>query len=307
MSSLTQRAKDAALLWVRRARVKARALLLHRRKAPPSPSERDDIPIFLVGCHRSGTSLVRRIVNSHSRLACPAETLYLEHLAAAVGGRDVPAGLAAIGVTPDDLARDLEAIVRRRMEAWAARHGKRRWADKSPTVVHQLDGLDRLFAGRAQYVAIVRDGMDVAYSLGGATPPWWQLEPWLRRHDSPFVAAADYWVDMNAKLLDFAEAHPDRVHLLRYEDLVADPEGALRPVFAFLGEPWEPQVLRFNDRLHDGGLEDHHVSTTTRVEDQTGKHRRLPLPLQRRMWELVRPVMRRAGYADRDYATRGAA
>lgn len=307
MSSMTRRAKDAVLLRARRARVMARALVVGRRRAAPSPSERDDVPIFLVGCHRSGTSLVRRIVNSHSRLACPAETLFLEHLAAAVGGRDVPAGLAAIGVEPDDLARELEALVRRRMEAWAARHGKRRWADKSPTVVHQLDGLDRLFAARAQYVAIVRDGMDVAHSLGRATPPWWQLEPWLLRHDSPFVAAADYWVAMNTKLLDFAASHPDRVHVVRYEDVVADAEGALKPMFAFLGEPWEPEVLRFNDQLHDPGLEDHHVSTTTRIEDNTGKHRRLPLELQRRMWEIVRPVMRRAGYADRDYAASGVA
>lgn len=302
MRSLTERVRDAALLRARRARVAARALVLGRRRAEALPSERDDVPIFLVGCHRSGTSLVRRIVNSHSRIACPAETLFMEHLAAAVAGRDVPAGLRAIGLEPDDLARDLEALIRRHMSAYAERRGKRRWADKSPTVVHQLHGLDRIFDGRAQYVAIVRDGMDVAHSLGRVDPPWWQLERWIERHDSPFVAAADYWVAMNTQLLDFAEQHPERVHAIRYEELVADPEGVLQPMFAFLGEPWEPEVLRFNDQLHDGGLEDHHVSTTTRIEDNSGKHRRLPIELQRQMWEVVRPVMLRAGYADRSYA-----
>lgn len=307
MSSFTRRASQAALLRVRRARVTLRALALGRRNVVASASERDRIPIFLVGCHRSGTSLVRRIVNSHSRLACPAETLFMEHLAAAVDGRDVPDGLGAIGLRPDDLARELEELIRRHMEAHAARKGKRRWADKSPTVINQLDGIDRIFAGEAQYVAIVRDGMDVAHSLGRSDPPWWQLEPWLHVDESNFVVAAHYWTAMNSKLLDFAELHADRVHTVRYEELVADPENTLQQMFGFLGEPWEPEVLRFNDQLHDSGLEDHHVSTTTRIEDHVGKHRRLPLDVQRRMWEVVRPMMLRAGYADRSYAESGAA
>ncbi len=81
-----------------------------------------------------------------------------------------------------------------------------------------------------------------------------------------------------------------------------EPEATLRALFGFLGEAWEPEVLDFNARAHASGLEDHHVSTTTRFEDNRGKHRRLPIAQQAEMWSLVRPTMLRHGYADRTYS-----
>jgi hypothetical protein len=298
VSSWSKRIRDAAILRVQRARVQARARLTPHR-VPGEASARDDIPIFLLGVHRSGTSLLRRIVDSHSRLACPAETLMLEHLAAAVGGRDARDGLSAVGMTPAELAAELRPIAERAFRRWATARGKRRWADKTPTVIHQLDGLDLLFGERAQYVALLRNGLDVAASLGAANPIWWQLEPYRAAATSHYTAAAAYWRDRTARLLDFADLHHDRVHVLKYEDLVRDPEGVLRPMFAFLGEPWEPGVLDFNRHPHDGGLEDHHVSTTTTIEDHTGKHRALPAAVQSELWAIVREVAVRAGYADR--------
>jgi hypothetical protein len=295
VSSWSKRIRDAAVLRVRRARISARARLRPQR-APGDPSERDAIPIFLLGCHRSGTSLLRRIVDSHSRLACPAETLFLEHFAAAVGGRDAADGLGAIDLPPARLAEELRELADRHLRTWAEARGKHRWADKSPTVAHQLDGLDRLFDERPQYVVLLRHGLDVATSLGRATPPWWQLEPYLAVASSPYVAAAAYWRDHTTRLLDFVALHPDRTHVVRYEDIVTSPEPTVRAVFTFLGEPWEPGVLDFNDHPHTSGLEDHHVSTTTRIEDQTGKHRTLPADTQAAMSEVARTTMIRAGY-----------
>ena len=287
---------------MKRVRVRAQSRL-RPHQVPAEATARDDIPIFLLGTHRSGTSLLRRIVDSHSRLACPAETLWLEHLAAAVGGRDAADGLSAVGLTPKELSDALRPIAEGAFRRWAHARGKRRWADKSPTVLHQLDGLDTLFGERAQYVALLRSGLDVAASLGGATPVWWQLEPYLAAAGSPYAAAATYWRDLTSLLLDFADLHRDRVHVLRYEDLVRDPAGVLRPMFTFLGEPWEPDVVQFNRHPHDGGLEDHHVSTTTTIEDQTGKHRTLPAAVQAEMWRIVRDAMVRGGYPDREPGT----
>lgn len=302
MSSWSRRIRSAAHLRAQRAQVVARAMVRGGlRRVDAQPADRDRTPIFLVGCHRSGTSLVRRVVDCHSRIACPAETLFMEHLAAAVAAPDAPDGLRAIGVTTDQLGIQLQGLIRGHMERYVQQKGKRRWADKTPTLVHQLDGIDLIFERQAQYVAILRDGMDVATSLGGSDPLWWQLGHHVQLHGDPYVAAAAYWRDLNVKLLDFADRHADRVHILRYEQLVTDPEGRLRALFSFLGEPWEPAVLDFNGKLHDGGLEDHRVSATTRFEDNSGKHRRLPLALQARMWEVVRPVMLRAGYDDRSY------
>jgi len=299
------RAYTAARVHLLRPVIRARGALLRRLSPPRSPSldaRLDQLPIVVLGCHRSGTSLLRRCLDSHSRISCPPETLFLESLARVLDYPRAQSGLAAIDLPPEEAAADLRALADRWMRRHAERERKPRWADKSPGVLAHLDGLQQIMGDQVQYVAIVRDGMDVAYSLGSARPRWWQLEPYVGPDGDLYLAAARYWAERNGRLRDFVDARPGRVHLLRYEVLVRHPEETLRGVFRFLGERWEPDVLDFNRHDHRAGLEDHHVSTTTGFEDNSGKHRRLPQPLQVRMWDVVGPVMERFGYAPRTYA-----
>lgn len=284
--------------------VRARGVVLRRwRPAPPPVADEalDRVPVLLVGCHRSGTSLLRRCVDAHSRIACPGETLFLEAYGALVGTPRADQGFDAIGVDLAEVREQARAQVVGWFEAYARSRGKPRWADKSPNIANQLEGVDALLGGAPRYVLIVRDGMDVAQSLGAVSPPWWQVEPMLRIEDDPYLAAARYWVELNHRILAFERAHAERCHRIRYEDLIAEPEATLRGVLSFLGEAWEPGVLDFNAAAHSGGLEDHHVRTTTTFEDNTGKHRRLPIELQRRMWAIVAPTMAAWGYPPRTY------
>lgn len=256
-------------------------------------------PIVVAGCHRSGTSLVRRILDSHSRIACPPEVQVFERLAPALRGPEAEKGLAAVGVTVDRAAAELGAVTHRWLAAYAASKGKVRWAEKSPGTVFVLPEVDRMFGGRARFVLVSRDGMDVACSLGKGN--WSVLEDLTARHGDPYVAAAHHWSAATRELLAFHRAVPDRSFLLRYEELVVDPEGVLRRLFAFLGEAWEPLVLDFNRFEHDTGLEDHVVGSTWRVEDGRGKHKALPPDLQARLWTIVRPGMLDLGYPDRAF------
>ena len=300
------RAYTAARVRLLRPVIRARGALLRTMTPPRSArldAQLDHAPILVLGCHRSGTSLLRRCLDSHSRIACPPETLFLESLAGLLEYPNADDGLAAIHLTTEAAASDLRRLVDKWMRGHAEREGKPRWADKSPGVLAHLDGLGQLVGDEAQYVAIVRDGMDVATSLGGARPRWWQLEPYVEDDDDLYLAAARYWADRNGKLRDFVERTGGRAHVLRYEVLVRHPEETLRGLFRFLGERWEPEVLDFNRQEHRSGLEDHHVTTTTRFEDNSGKHRQLPQPLQVQMWDIVGPVMRRLGYPQRSYAT----
>ncbi len=298
--------------WVDRVRTSlrlraGRGVVWLRRRVAPAPRPRaaapaassGSVPIVVAGCHRSGTSLVRRILDSHTSIACPPEAQVLEALGRVVTHEFAEKGFEGIGLTGDAAAAELGALADRWLADYARRRGKPRWAEKSPGTVHELPGVDRLFGRRAQFLLIVRDGMDVAHSLGRGR--WSVMAPWLERHPDPFVAAAHYWVDMNQKLLAFSRAVPERSFRLRYEDLVADPEARLREVFRFLGEPWEPDVLDFNRFQHDSGYEDHVVSSTWKVEDNRGKHRSLPAPVQARMWDIVRDTMLELGYEPRVY------
>jgi Sulfotransferase family len=290
-----QRARTSLRLRLGRRWVQLRQALSPARPAPARDApERDDVPIIVAGCHRSGTSLVRRILDSHSRIACPPETFLFEHMGALLSHENAARGLGAIGVTVDDAAAELGALADRWMRDYTARKGKPRWAEKSPGTARQLPAVDRLFGGRAQFVLVVRDGLDVATSLGKGR--WSVLGHRLQEHESPYVAAAHYWVDVNEDLRAFRDATPARTHVLSYEALVEDPERALRPLFAFLGEPWEPEVLDFNRFPHDAGVEDHKVSATWKIEDGRGGHRDLPVEEQLQMWDVLGPTSIALGY-----------
>jgi hypothetical protein len=187
--------------------------------APAAAADNDDVPIVVAGCHRSGTSLVRRILDSHSRIACPPEVQLFERIAPVLRGADAEKGLAAVGVTIEQAASEIGALADRWMRAHAERRGKRRWAEKSPGTVFVLPEVDRMFGGRARFVLVVRDGLDVACSLGRGR--WDVLAPLTERHGDPFVAAAHHWVDANRQLLAFHRgcSPAGRTFLLRYEAL----------------------------------------------------------------------------------------
>lgn len=296
--NVAQRIRTSLRLRLGRRWVQLRQALRPARTAPAQPNaDRDNVPILVVGCHRSGTSLVRRILDSHSRIACPPETYVFEHLGAVLSHEHAARGLAALGLTPARAAIDLGAIADRWLQAHAAQKGKRRWAEKSPGTAHQLPAVDQMFEGRAQYVLVVRNGLDVAASLGQGR--WSVLGAFLDAHEDPYVAAAHYWVDVNNKIAAFRSAVPERTFQLSYEALVEDPEPQLRALFTFLGEAWEPDVLDFNRFPHDVGVEDHKVSATWRIEDGRFRYRELPEDVVQAMWEVVRPTMLSWGYPPR--------
>lgn len=296
--SLLNRVRTSLSLRVKRRIVAARqAMARPAREAPPQQApDRDHVPILVVGCHRSGTSLVRRILDSHSRVACPPETQVFEALGAVLESEDVVKGLGAI-YEPEVIAADIGNLARKWLEGYAARKGKPRWAEKSPGTFHRLDATDRMFGRSARFLLVVRDGMDVATSLGKGR--WSVLGDLLTRHEDPYIAAAHYWALASSKIWAFRQQHPDRTHVLRYEDLVTSPESELQKVFSFLGEPWEPSVLDFNRTPHDTGVEDHVVSSTWRFEDGRGRYRELPIEQQRAMWAVMREQALIWGYGDK--------
>lgn len=194
-------------------------------------------PIFVVGCPRSGTTLVRLILDSHPRISCGPETHFLPDLEGIVGrhwhrlsrfGMPREYWLDRIGRFFGDFQND-----------YARSRGKARWADKSPAYTPHLPFLLEVFP-TAQIVHVVRDPRDVVAShhkRWGAAAALSAVGRWRT-----YVAAAR---------AAGAAVGPGRYHEIRYEDLVADPEPALRALLAFLGEQWAPQVLRHDEQPHD--------------------------------------------------------
>ncbi len=160
-------------------------------------------PVFIVGCGHSGTTLLLAMLSAHSRV------------------HGVPYESKLFQRDPAERP-DLVA----RFEAETRAAGKARWLEKTPRHILHLDELFARFP-EARVVLMMRDGRDVACSIRDRTG---DLDEGIRR-----------WVDDNAAADPFRDQ--DGVLVLRYEDLVEDPEAALRRVTDHLGEPFEAEML----------------------------------------------------------------
>ena len=215
-----------------------------------------DRPVFVVGCPRSGTTLLSLMIHAHPRLAMPPESRFLLSTWRArdrFGDLSTPAQRRALaractrkGSRVRDLGLDPKALRRQILaapptlgsafgtvfKAYADLHGRARWGDKRPLYYQEVDVLLRLFPD-AQIVHIVRDGRAVVASL--KTMPWW---PYDSIGSMGAWAQATYCARRDERRLP-----GDVVHVLRYESLVADPEAELRRLCAFLEEDFDPAML----------------------------------------------------------------
>ncbi len=195
-----------------------------------------DPPFFIVGCGRSGTSLLRGLLNNHPQIAIPLESLFIADYLRAEGRRPLERLKAllvgepeirewGLHVEPGDLAdcESLPEAIAHLHELYAASRGKSRWGQKTPRLVRQLALLSDRFP-KAKFIHITRDPRAVASSLTRSNV----------HRSTPLHAAARWKRDVQAGL-EFEMQRANRMLRLRYEDLVANPEQTLHLVTDFLG------------------------------------------------------------------------
>lgn len=143
--------------------------------------------------------------------------------------------LWGLDLDPDDFGdcRSYRAIVSRIFEAWMRREGKERWGDKTPQYVSHIDTLTEVFPG-CQILHVYRDGRDVALSLLGKL-----IGP------RNVYTAARFWKARVSEGRRAGAALPAGHYFeVRYESLLEDSEPTMRDVCDFLGERFDPAVLR---------------------------------------------------------------
>ena len=227
-------------------------LPIKRRRGRKAPSGAPPA-VFLVGVARSGTTLLRLMLDAHPELAIPPETHFIPQVIRACKEPE-PHSAAFEAITthrrwPDfglDAGELRSAFERHpRLTAgdalrefyglYASRHGKRRWGDKSTNYVRKMRPISRNLP-EARFVHLIRDGRDVALSLSAV-------------HFGPdsIAGAAEKWRDEIAK----ARRQGPRIgHYteVRYEDLVADPAPVLRRICDAVELPWDDAMLAYRDR-----------------------------------------------------------
>lgn len=234
---------------------------------------------FIVGSPRSGTTLLQSMLMRAPGVTIPPETHFM-----ALAGRpeaarlDTEAGWKALrfgilarhkheGIeTPiEDVEAALDGAERTKagaLRAWlgaiAAHEGARIIGEKSPNHTTNIPELLSMFPG-ARVVHIVRDPRDVALS---------QKQVW----DRPTVYAAKRWqldmkIDQRCRALFDNGREPSRYRLVRYEDLVSDPEPMIRSLAGFLGIDYTPEMADPSGREKTGfsAAETHKLQTLEKV------------------------------------------
>ena len=218
-------------------------------------------PFFIVGSSRSGSTLLRLMLASHSCIAIPAETWYLIALLEKFPGdrllqeNEIRAAVAMMtshytwpdmGLAATEFRhradnvsgvrlRDLvEMVYRWHMEV----DGKKRWGDKTPAYIEIVPALAAMFDD-AKFIHLIRDGRDVAKSF---QRQGWH-GPWMHGYAREWLRAAELDRKLGKTPLN------ERILRVRYEDLVLHPEATLRGICAFIDERFEGQMLRWRGKV----------------------------------------------------------
>jgi hypothetical protein len=199
------------------------------------PDTCGDPAIIVGGSARSGTTLVRKLLDQHPDIMCGPETSLL--LPSPIN----PDGLALdYGLDADRIRawrRDCPSQVRfveTFMHAAQERRGKRRWGEKTPLNVSHLDWILPRFP-EARFVHVIRDGRDAVCSMRShgirrLVDGRWVKTPRARTIEECAIS----WRRRVAEGIQH-RGHP-RYRELRYEDLVRSPRDTLATLFEFVGE-----------------------------------------------------------------------
>jgi hypothetical protein len=216
-----------------------------------------DEPFFVVGCERSGTTMLRLMLNEHSRLRIPRESNFIPALMDQLpldSPLDADQKKLACQIISQErqwqkweisetelyqqcLALEqpyLSELVATVFSQLGNPRSKMRWGDKTPAYIEEIDRLHQLFPN-AKFIHIIRDARDVCHSL--------RKTNWV---GSMTEGRAQYWSEMLGKGIGAGRKLPVSLYLeVKYEDLVLQTEASLKQICTFLGEEYEPSMLEF--------------------------------------------------------------
>ena len=214
-------------------------------------------PVLILGVRRSGTTLLRVMLDRHSQLAVPDESYFVPQLADrhlrrvdpdeflddlrrlnTLAEWDVPLDKVHERLTPDMPIGTAIATV---YAVYAAERGKARWGDKTPMYMQNLRLLERLFPD-ARFVHLIRDGRDAALSFL-EMPRGLVTETWM--HPRTPADFASQWRTEVAAARRLGRRVGPRYLEVRYEELVGDVEAVLRRICEFAGLDYEPSMADY--------------------------------------------------------------
>ncbi len=264
----------------------------HAEQSPPEE-------LFIVGCYRSGTSLLRLMLGAHPNVFIPEETVFipvfgrklnhyvvdheldiavlvddiLEFLGKRAHWKSIPSReqiLELAGPTPTygDVVKAVIASM-----AGDKLRNLRYLGDKTPAYINSIFFLDNLFPS-SKIINVVRDARDVAASV--KKEPFWGGR-------TPMLVAEEWNQRILNGMLAERKLGPERVMTVRYEELVANPHDVLHGITEFLGLPYSDDMLEFYRTEAASALSrfDRHRKVTSPVSTASvGRYRKSLTPAE---------------------------
>ncbi len=224
-----------------------------KRGAPGVPAP------FVVGVNRSGTTLMRMMLDAHPQLTMPPETHFVPELIdLAEQGQATPENFLAVitkqrewgdfGLTEQQVLDAFGAIeplnagdaLRAFYALYAERIGKPRCGEKTPIYVKSIRKIHGALP-EARFCHVIRDGRDVCLSIRDRA---------VKEH--PVDVVAERWVRRISQARRQAQKLPDGIYKeIRYEQLILDTEPTLREVCEFFELPWDDAILDYHQQSAD--------------------------------------------------------
>lgn len=267
--------------------------------------------IIILGCPRSGTTLLRRLLNAHQDLCCPGETFLFKACASFFEADKISHGfdygvlsaLEGLGFDEQDTIDRLRTFCTGFYKELAAKDNKKYWVAKTAIDSFYMDTIEELFADRAKFICVTRHGLDVVCSMEEFVKDLQsyitELHSYLVAHPQPLEAFAHAWADVNTDILDFAERYSAQCHHVRYEDLVAAPDETMQGITDFLGlEASSMTAADILGQQNVDGIGDWKSYKKTKVESGSLNRWQAQLPdaAVQALAPIVNPVLERAGY-----------
>jgi len=217
-------------------------------------------PVFILGTPRSGTTLLRLILDSHPDIAITPESSFFFRVKSLWEGlypdlndveniRSLIDDLHTMPQIKDWIPKSctfqsimegreregfdsLAAFIDKFFGLYAESKSKHRWGDKTPKNLHSVEQILELFPS-AKILMMVRDCRDVTISLNKAD-----------FSKVSYLSAARRW-QMDADIAQkYLKQNNDQIYLLRYEDLLLNPSQVIKSVLSFLNLSDDPEIMK---------------------------------------------------------------
>ncbi len=236
----------------------------------------DSTPVIIGGCARSGTTLIRVMIDSHKNIYCGPETglLYTKTLN--------PTKIKKIS---NQLEIPYKELVKMKQNSVSniqfiemvfnslqKQAGKKRWGEKSPMNILAIDRIFKYFP-KTQFIHIIRDGRDTSCSLRHF-PKHKVVDGEIIELDTnnPLKECIERWVHDVQEGIKW-RGDP-RYYEIKYEDLIRNPEETIRHTLSFLKEPWDENILNY-----------YKIKSPTRKKEKMPKNIKARKPIDQSSYE----------------------